>query len=295
MANKPRKGKLRKSSRGLDFFLSVALLAVLAFIGGYLLFAEHQKAAKPAKPAERPAPHATTKERPAPKHPEPVPAAMPRVAIIIDDMGSDMDALRKLIDMRAPLDVAVLPMLRHSKDTAGLAKDAGLEVLLHLPMQPKGDSLKGLGPGALLVGMDGKTIKDTVAAGLETVPGAVGVNNHMGSALTEEKVPMRSVMEVLNKRGLFFVDSKTTSKSAATVAAREAGVRSASRRVFLDDSTDPADIKAQFARLIKIAKRDGSAIAIGHPHPNTLSVLKEEIPVIKESGVELVQAGKLVK
>jgi polysaccharide deacetylase 2 family uncharacterized protein YibQ len=282
-----------------NLFLVATLTCLLGFAAGYLIFAHHEKPRPPEKaqvPATRHVPRAAIKEAPAvPESPVPPPAPMPMVAIIIDDMGSDIDALDKVIAIDARMDIAVLPMLRRSKETATQAEKAGLEVLLHLPMQPKGGSLKGLGPGALLLGMDEKTIKDTVKNGLDSVPGAVGVNNHMGSALTEEKDAMRTVMGVLKGRGLFFVDSRTTAGSVATLAAKEEGVRSASRRVFLDDSSDPAYIKAQFDRLLAQAKKDGTAIAIGHPHPNTLEVLKQEVPTLKEKGVELVRVSKLVK
>ncbi len=215
-------------------------------------------------------------------------------AIIIDDMGSDSIALKEIIGIGAPMDIAVLPMLRHSKDTALAAEGAGVEVMVHQPMEPRG-SLKGLGPGALLCGMDDRELRETLGRCIDTVPGAVGLNNHMGSALTEDKAAMRPVMETLKRRGMFFVDSMTTDRSVAAEAAREAGVRSASRRVFLDDSSDPAYIKAQVGLLVRLARRDGSAVAIGHPRPNTLAVLRREIPALRQNGVELVPVSRLVK
>ncbi|MGA2191818.1 MAG: divergent polysaccharide deacetylase family protein [Nitrospirota bacterium] len=216
------------------------------------------------------------------------------IAIIIDDMGQDLGALDKVLHLDAPVAVAVLPHLVHSEETAMKAEAAGREVLLHLPMQPLGRSMKGLGPGALMEGMGRDAIEKVFAGDIATVPGASGVNNHMGSALTEDRAAMDVLMAVLKGRDLFFVDSRTSPKSLGYEAAREAGVKTASRKIFLDDSLVPADIRRQLARLVSAAKKGGSAIAIGHPRPETLSVLAEELPDMHNKGLEVVKVSELL-
>ncbi|MGC2423268.1 MAG: divergent polysaccharide deacetylase family protein [Nitrospirota bacterium] len=239
------------------------------------------------KPAKMPPP------KPAPT-PMPAPGKEVRVVIIIDDMGNDMKALDEVLALPGPVVVAVLPLTSHSAETAIRAESAGREVLLHLPMQPKGD-LRGLGPGALMSGMGPEEIKENLNKDLASVPGAEGVNNHMGSLLTEDPAAMDALMTELKARNLFFIDSLTTSGSVACRMASEEGVQSASRRVFLDDFPDEAAIKAQLERLVKLAKKYGTAIAIGHPRPSTLKVLKEEIPGLSAHGVRVAKISEALK
>ena len=134
--------------------------------------------------------------------------------IIIDDMGNDMKALDEVLALPGPVAVAVLPLTRHSAETATRAESRGREVLLHLPMQPKG-TLQGLGPGALMSGMGPEEIRENLNKDLASVPGAAGVNNHMGSLLTEDTAAMDALMSDLKSRNLFFVDSLTTAGSVA--------------------------------------------------------------------------------
>lgn len=217
-----------------------------------------------------------------------------RVVIIIDDMGNDMKALNEVLALPGPVAVAVLPLTPHSAETATRAESRGREVLLHLPMQPKG-SLEGLGPGALMSGMGPEEIKENLSRDLASVPGAEGVNNHMGSLLTEDPAAMDDLMSDLKARKLFFIDSLTTAGSVACRMAYREGVPTASRRVFLDDSADEAAIKAQFEQLVSLAKKHGIAIAIGHPRPSTLKVLKEEIPGLSARGVRVAKISEALK
>ena len=219
---------------------------------------------------------------------------MARVAIVIDDMGQDVRLLDEIEGLNMPLSVAVLPYQRHSSEIARKARSAGLDVLLHMPMQPR-EKIGGLGQGALKDGMTEEELTKTAVADLASVPGAMGVNNHMGSGLTEEAAPMRALMGLLNDKGLFFLDSRTSSASVAYKTAQDAGVRAATRDVFLDDSNDPADIEKQFQRMVDIARRRGQAVAIGHPRPATLYVLRERLPGLEKQGIELVRISELVK
>ena len=280
---------MKSKKRG---FRLAALLVVIFAAAAYLVL-------KPEPPVRR-ARHKPSPTRPhelkrpsqaKETHDEP----RARVAIIIDDMGQDMAALAEIAGFGCPVGVAVLPGLRNSRETAERAEKAGLVVLLHLPMQPKGGSTRGLGPGALMEGMDGARMEKAVMDDLASVPGAAGVNNHMGSALTEDAAAMRSLMALLKARGLFFVDSRTSPYTVAVQEARERGVRAASRKVFLDDLDDPAEIRKQIDRLVKIAIRDGDAVAIGHPRKATLATLREELPGLRERGVAVVRVSELVR
>ena len=270
----------------LTFAAYTVAVAILAFGLGYLIFyprgREAQEKAAPGE--ERPVPAKVA----APKH-------LAKVAIIIDDIGGDMQALDGVLALGAPVAVAVLPRLRHSEDSARRAQKAGREVLLHIPMQPKGESMRGVGPGALVEGMDEGSVKRTVADDLATVPGAVGVNNHMGSEVTADRRMMDALMGEIRAHGLYFIDSKTSADSVAYGTAVKEGVRAGARKVFLDASDDPADIRRQMGRLVSLAKRDGSAIAIGHPKPGTLKILREDLPGLKAQGVEVVKVSALLR
>ena len=299
-ARKDRHGSKKAAPKGrglLRFFAVFAMVALAALIligrTGKLIGPVMRSAPLSSEKSvrEEPPPATAPAEQPAPKAPE----RRIRVAIIIDDMGNDSRALDALLGIDAPVAVAVLPMLAHSAETAVRAEKAGREVLLHLPMQPREEGVRGLGPGALTIGMSDGEIREAMSMDFKSVPGAVGVNNHMGSALTEDEAPMAAVMEVLKKRGLFFVDSRTTPSSVADAVAREKGVKAEARDVFLDDSEDPADIKRQFDRLVALARKNGEAVAIGHPRAATLAMLKCELPALKEGGIEVVNPSELAR
>lgn len=162
-------------------------------------------------------------------------------------------------------------------------------------MEPRGYPGVRPGPGVVLLTQTDAEILAVLASDLASVPGAAGVNNHMGSAATADQRVMRVVAEDLARRGLFFVDSRTTDATVARDAARAAGVPNASRRVFLDDvATEPA-VQASLEGLVRKAKSEGSAIAIGHPHPATLAVLDRELPRLADYGVRLVRVSELLE
>jgi uncharacterized protein len=219
----------------------------------------------------------------------------PRIAILIDDLGNDRAAVDRISRWPYAVSAAVLPALPDSGDTARVLERSGKEVLLHLPMEPKGFPAVRPGPGVVLLSQSDETIVATLERDLDSVPGAVGVNNHMGSAATADARVMRVVSRVLSTRGLFFVDSRTTDGTVAREAARSARVPSASRRVFLDDVPKEDAIEASLAGLIAHARAEGSAIAIGHPYPSTLAVLDRELPKLAGKGVRLVNVSELVE
>lgn len=217
------------------------------------------------------------------------------MAIVIDDLGNDTVAVGRIAAWPFPVAGAVLPALSGSAKAARDLESAGKEVLLHLPMEPEGYPSVRPGPGVLLRAQDDSEIARTLERDLDSVPGAVGVNNHMGSAATADPRIMRAVARVLARRGLFFVDSRTTTATVAEQIAREEGVPSVSRRVFLDDVATEDAVQKSMAGLIARARAEGFAVAIGHPHPATLQVLEQELPKLQQEGVKLVRVGELVR
>ncbi len=210
-----------------------------------------------------------------PKHKPPHP--VPRVAIIIDDMGYDIGLDRAFIRLEAPLSFAFLPMAPFTRKLALEARHMGRDVLVHLPLEAENKSIDP-GPGVLNVDMGFDSMLTRLRHDLDLVPGAVGVNNHMGSRFTADRQAMRIVLAEIKRRGLFFVDSRTTKYTIAYKSALALGIPSAERSVFLDHNTDPAAIKSELQRLTKLARLRGQAVAIGHPHTNTLRVLYQNLP-----------------
>lgn len=216
------------------------------------------------------------------------------IAIIIDDLGNNLELGRRAVELPGALTYSVLPQRPHSAALARLAHSSGKEVMLHLPMQAA-DQL-GLGPGAVVAGMDREAVARAVQAGLAAVPHVAGVNNHMGSLLTRQPDAMQWVMEALQCAGdLYFVDSRTDVRTVARQWARKIGVPNAQRDVFLDNELNADYVASQFDKLIRRARRRGSAIAIGHPHPQTLATLAERLPRLATEGVELVSVSQLVE
>jgi polysaccharide deacetylase 2 family uncharacterized protein YibQ len=229
-----------------------------------------------------------------PPQEEPAKKIKPRIAIIIDDLGNSKEVDDEVLSIDAPLTVAVLPLLPGSKKTAESASSNGKEVMLHLPMEPLDYPQANPGQGALFTSMDDIAIVTQLYEDIKSVPGAVGVNNHMGSRFTEDRERMRIVLKQIKDHGLYFIDSKTSPKSRNGNMAREIGLKSASRDVFLDNGQDEDYIAGQIEELKSIARKKGSAIGIGHPHPETIAALRKAIPEMNNE-FEIVPASKLVK
>lgn len=217
-----------------------------------------------------------------------------RLAIIIDDLGYDREAADAILGLGFPLTVSVLPHLPWSTEIAEEAFRRGDQVMLHLPMQSESASAK-TEEVELRVGMDEQEVGSALAGMLETVPHAVGVNNHQGSRATADPALMAALMPELRRRGLFFVDSRTLASTVAYDTAERLGVRAASRKVFLDDSQDREVIRKQLELAARDADRDGFAIAIGHPRPATIASLAEGLPRIEARGIRLVFVSDVVK
>jgi len=221
------------------------------------------------------------------------PGELPAISIIIDDLGyRRLDSLRA-IELPGPVAYAILPHTPYASRLAGIAFQLGKEVLLHVPMES--EQHKALGPGGVTSGMTRSETQAVLDAGLASVPHVSGINNHMGSALTQESRAMGWIMEWLSRNGdLYFVDSLTSSKSVALRTARKAGLHATGRDVFLDASPEPEIIRQQFLHLVELARAHGTSLAIGHPYPETLSVLRDVLLKPSYYGVELVPVRELI-
>ena len=220
-------------------------------------------------------------------------SARPMIAIIIDDLGNQKLLGERTVNLPGPVACAIMPHTAYSTHLAELAHRAGKEVILHLPMQGM-DMQRIAGPGEISLDTTAQHLEVILSADLQDVPHAVGINNHMGSLITQHPGHMRWLMDDLNKRGdLFFVDSYTTAASVAYAAALDAGIASARRDVFLDNEAG-SDIAAAFEQLKAEARAKGSAIGIGHPYAPTLSFLEQALPLLADQGFVLVPVGRLV-
>lgn len=217
----------------------------------------------------------------------------PKVAIIIDDVGFDADLARSFLELKPPLTLSVLPTAPHAKTIAREAVGRGTEVLLHLPMEPKESNGEDPDAGTLLVKMDEEEFVETLNGHLSKVPGIKGVNNHMGSLLTEKEDRMALLFRELKKRHLFFVDSRTTPQTVASRVAAEMKVPVASRSIFLDHELAQEAMKAQWERVLALAREQGYAVLIAHPHRETLVFLKEHLRVLR-SEVRIVRVADIV-
>jgi len=219
---------------------------------------------------------------------------MARVAIVIDDMGWDLPMTQALLALDAPLSFAIMPQSPYRSATAAAVQRHGRDILLHLPMEPHGYPKVNPGRHALLSAMSPPQLTAQLQVALKTLPMAVGVNNHMGSRLTENSQAMRVVMRELQQRDLFFLDSRTSSHSQAYQVAREMGVRAGQRQVFLDHDVQPEQISHRLHQLVNLARKHGHAIGIGHPYTETLHALQQLIPELHAAGIEIVPVSHLM-
>jgi len=223
----------------------------------------------------------------------------PRLAIIIDDLGTNRKVAESLVRLDFPLTFSILPSLPYSVAIAQLATEHHREVLLHLPMEPhkynRNSSRRG--DDILLTEMSPAELERLTERLLARVPNIVGVNNHMGSRFTEDSEKMRVVLRVLRERGLFFVDSRTSKDSVAYQVAKELGLKAGQRRIFLDNRHEEGYVIRQLLKIKEIAEREGDGariIAIGHPHPSTIRALVKVLPELKSAGIEIVPVSELV-
>jgi polysaccharide deacetylase 2 family uncharacterized protein YibQ len=216
------------------------------------------------------------------------------IALVLDDNGYNLEQSQTFIALPFPLTLSVLPSLKYSRQVAQEAIAQGKEVILHCPME----SYKGnqwLGPGAIFVSMSEEEIKKQVEADLYDVPGATGVNNHMGTRATEDARVMRAFLSYLKERGLYFLDSKVTAGSKASQIGRELKATVLENDLFLDHDPDPQAIRENMKRLGEIARKKGVAIGIAHVYTrNLLPLLKEQGEDWKKEGLRMVRLSEVI-
>lgn len=304
--NKPLASPLLKAFAGIA---GVFLLVVLAGVLVHFLIPTE----KPSRPRSAPAESIPRAKKPIAKIPEfeiypkkeiPAPPKplkqpplekkqLPLVAIIIDDLGYDKKIAESLIELNAEFTFSILPHSPFQDSIARLSNSQGLEIMLHLPMEPIEYPHVNPGPGTLLTAMTPDQLIDQLKKNLDAVPHVKGVNNHMGSKMTAESNQMYQIFSILKKKNLYFIDSRTTAQTLCKPSARLLQIPFAQRDVFIDHRQEPRFIRKQLKELIKIARRNGYAVGIGHPHSSTYKVLREMLPELKKA-VQLVPASKIV-
>ena len=217
------------------------------------------------------------------------------LAVVVDDMGSSLAEARSLAAIRVPITFAIIPGLHADQSVAAYAASQKIETMIHIPMQPKGWPERRLETNGLLVSMEPDELQGRVTALIQQFPEAVGVNNHMGSEFTEQEEKMVSVLQVLKKNNLFFIDSVTSPASVGIAVAHQLGLKSARRNVFLDNEQERSYILGQLNQAVMLARKKGSAIVICHPHPVTIATLAAALPRLAGQGIQLVMASQLVK
>lgn len=320
---KPQRGR-KNTPAALVFFAGAAVAAIILFFAYAFYYLPGQQAPKtqaaktaaqapapakvpatpaPAAPAQTPAPAKTPPEQqdqqsappqaPAAAQPEPpLKPGSPRLTIVIDDLGGSLDQARDLLDLGLPVTFSIMPNLPHTRDIDDMAAKAGMEVILHQPMDARGTATQPV--GALRSGMTVPETAAILAAHLGQVPHAAGVSNHTGSKATEDALLMAAVMAGLKGRGLFFLDSLTSAKSVAGKEAAKAQVPNISRTVFLDNERGQQPALLMLAQAEKEARAKGRAVAIGHPYPETIAALASW-NIRRDKSIALVTLGRLVK
>jgi polysaccharide deacetylase 2 family uncharacterized protein YibQ len=219
-----------------------------------------------------------------------------QVAIVIDDLGHNLRDARRITDWREPVALAILPHTRYSHEIAEAAHRAGKEILLHLPMDADGEPSTDPGPGRIETNMPAPELRAMLAFDLDTVPHASGVNNHMGSRLTQSPVDMDQLMRALAAHPtLFFLDSRTSPQSVAARVAREHGIDTLERDIFLDAERGEATVRASLAHLDRQLATRGRAVVIGHPYPETLAALEQWLPAATARGIRVVPLSVMLK
>lgn len=208
-----------------------------------------------------------------------------QLLLIIDDVGNNRALGQQTLALPGPLNLAFLPHTPHARSLASQAFQQGHGILLHAPMANEQGAK--LGPGGLYPDMDAATLQQTLRDNLAAIPHVQGVNNHMGSLLTQNTEAMAALMPVIAEAGLYFVDSLTNPNSVALEQAMLAGIPALERDVFLDNDLRPAALQRQFGQAVALARERGYAVLIGHPYPETLAFLRTALPALAVQQVQL--------
>ncbi len=306
-ARKKARKKTSLSTSLIKSFFGFAILVLLVFLAGFLAhhFMLRKEPVKVSHPPQKPPitqiptfeiypDKEIPFEKPPLKPKTILPDELPKVAIIIDDLGYDRFIAQKFLDLDAVFTFSVLPHSPHTKRIARAAEAKGYDIMLHLPMEPMEYPAINPGPGALLTSMSPDELIKHLRRDLDDVPSIKGVNNHMGSRMTTVSTQMYQIFSILKQRNLFFIDSRSTAKTVCKPSARLLKIPFAQRDVFIDHIPDAEFIRKQLTQLVAIAKRKGMAVGIAHPHKMTYKILQQELPELKKK-VRLVPASRIVK
>jgi polysaccharide deacetylase 2 family uncharacterized protein YibQ len=309
----PKKKKTKKkNSQKIQFvkiFIGMLVVIVLVVLAGllthYLMLKKHPidsvAGHQPSKPTDSPKltfeiypkkDILSTKQKQKPK--APFTGSLPKIAIIIDDIGYDSNMVKQFIRLDIPLTLSILPQSPQKNRIVNLAYAANFDIMLHQPMEPNEYPKINPGPGTLLTNMSPDELILLLNKNLDDIPHVKGVNNHMGSRMTSRSDQMRQILSVLKKRGLFFVDSRTTAQTICKMSAQLLHVPFGERDVFIDHRHQGDFIEKQMQELVRIAQSHGEAIGIAHPHASTYQVLQKLIPQMKKT-VTFVPVSELVK
>ena len=221
---------------------------------------------------------------------------LPAIALIIDDLGNQRVSGKLAVTLPGPVACAFLPQGPFTRELARRAHAEHKEVMLHLPMQAPENEPRKAEPDELTLDMTRVQFRATFEQDIAAVPYVSGLNNHQGSLLTRHPGDMAWLMQAIREHGkLFFVDSRTTSATVAQRLAREYGIPNSERNVFLDNEAEAGAVRAKFRELVRTARRDGTALGIGHPHPATLAVLVDELHRLDAHGVQLIPVARLIE
>ncbi len=221
------------------------------------------------------------------------PGRVARIAIVIDDMGSEMKSSGKALRLPSAVTLSFLPYEVRTREQSKEARERGHELLLHMPMEPLGHQSPG--KGALMVGLPVAELQVRFETALASFTGYDGVNNHMGSKFTANTEGMTIVIDTLQERNLFFLDSKTSGQTVGSQIAQEKGLPTIVRDVFLDDDPSPEAIRRQLSITERVARQKGHAVAIGHPHAATIDAIETWAADAPQRGIELVPLRDLVR
>ena len=223
------------------------------------------------------------------------PFDQPCIALIIDDIGYSLSHARQFLNLGVPITFAILPQLAYSYDLALEIHDKGHEILLHQPMEPYNVDSFDPGPGALYVGDGPDRIRRIIEENIAGVPYVIGMNNHMGSRFTASYKKIREALQVVKKRGLFFVDSLTSSHSMGYKTARRLHMATTGRNIFLDNLHDESAVYDQLNKLKRHSKKYGHAVGIGHPFPETVHTIGRFVKILMDSDISLVHVYNVLK
>ena len=317
MASKSRQRKQSRKTNWSGYVLAFILGAVLVFLGyGYFSHLFKEKPRRPAissrkaSPAEKSKPDRPhdvgTSGKDAALPPPPLSARKenqpsllrrtdgPKIALVIDDLGGENHLSREFLLLDAPVTFSILPLRTYSRPLAAEAPQRGKEVILHLPMEPHGYPKIEPGEGALLQKMNEEELLLQLARDIDSVPNIKGVSNHEGSRLMEDPKKMKIILSELKRRGLFFLDSRTTPRTVGLRTAKSIGLRAMERTVFIDHSLREDEIRKNLEQLTRSSLSRGFAIGIGHPHAMTIQSIREMLPKTKEKGIEIVPLSTLM-